>query len=75
MQSLLRNYGSLRRIEGILRRWSNEGEVLLPDDDPALSRVAVRCGFATAKDFMHTLEAMRAAIRAAYVKYFRNDAD
>ena len=70
---LLRNYGNLRRIEGILRRWSYEGEILLPDDEPALCRVAVRCGFANAGDFMQALEAIRAAIRAVYVKYFRGN--
>jgi len=69
-QSLLRNYGNLRRIEGILRRWSYEGEILLPDDEPALCRVAVRCGFAGAGDFMKELEATRAAIRSVYDKYF-----
>jgi glutamate-ammonia-ligase adenylyltransferase len=73
-RSLLQNYGSLRRIESILRRWSYEGETLLPDDEPALCRVAVRCGFADAKDFMQELESTRAAIRAVYVKYFRGGA-
>jgi [glutamine synthetase] adenylyltransferase / [glutamine synthetase]-adenylyl-L-tyrosine phosphorylase len=73
-ESLLRNYGNLRRIEGILRRWSYEGEVLLPDDEPALCRVAVRCGFSGPADFMQALETTRAAIRAVYVKYFRGDA-
>ena len=67
---LLRNYGKLRRIEGILRRWSYEGEVLLPDDEPALRRVAVRCGFAGPVDFMLSLEEIRAAIRSVYVNYF-----
>jgi glutamate-ammonia-ligase adenylyltransferase len=70
-ESLLRNYGALRRIEGILRRWSYEGEVLLPDDEPAQYRVAVRCGFTGVEEFMQSLEATRAAIRAVYVKYFR----
>jgi glutamate-ammonia-ligase adenylyltransferase len=69
-QSLLRNYGKLRRIEGILRRWSYEGEILLPDDDPALMRVAVRCGFASASDFMTELESIRGAIRSVYARYF-----
>jgi len=72
-QSLLRHYGNLRRIEGILRRWSYEGEILLPDDEPALCRVAVRCGFAGAGDFMQALEATRTAIRAVYTGYFKND--
>jgi glutamine synthetase adenylyltransferase len=72
-RSLAENYGKLRRIEGILRRWSNEGEILLPDDEPALHRVAVRCGFAGSADFMRALDGMRAAIRAVYVKYFSGD--
>jgi glutamate-ammonia-ligase adenylyltransferase len=71
---LLQNYGELRRMEGILRRWSYEGETLLPDDDPALHRVAVRCGFAKAADFMQALAVTRAAIREVYVKYFKGDA-
>jgi [glutamine synthetase] adenylyltransferase / [glutamine synthetase]-adenylyl-L-tyrosine phosphorylase len=71
---LLQNYGELRRVEGILRRWSYEGETLLPEDEPALRRVAVRCGFAGAADFMRALAATRAAIREIYVKYFRSDA-
>jgi glutamate-ammonia-ligase adenylyltransferase len=73
-RSLLQNYGELRRIEGILRRWSYEGETLLPEDEPALCRVAVRCGFIGAKDFMEALAANRTAIRQIYVKYFRGDA-
>ncbi len=73
-QLLLQNYDSLRRIESILRRWSYEGETVLPDDEPAQHRVAVRCGFAGAKEFMHAQETMRAAIRSVYVKYFRGKA-
>ena len=71
---LLQNYGQLQRIEGILRRWSYEGETVLPDDDPALRRVAVRCGYAGPEDFMQSVDAMRAAIRSVYVKYFRGHA-
>lgn len=69
-EMLLENYGKLRRVEGILRRWSYEGEILLPDDEPALKRVAVRCGFAGPAEFMQTLAEVRRAIRAVYVKYF-----
>jgi glutamate-ammonia-ligase adenylyltransferase len=67
---LVENYGKLRRIEGILRRWSYEGETVLPDDEPALYRVSVRCGFSGAKEFMTSLAEMRGGIRATYVKYF-----
>jgi glutamate-ammonia-ligase adenylyltransferase len=69
--SLLRNYGQLRRIEGILRRWSFEGETLLPDDNAAFLRVAVRCGFDDAGPFAQSLQNIRTAIREVYVKYFR----
>jgi len=69
--ALLKSYGQLRRLEGILRRWSFEGETLLPDDEPAQHRVAVRCGFAGVGDFMRALEETRAALRAVYARYFR----
>jgi glutamate-ammonia-ligase adenylyltransferase len=69
--ALLKSYGQLRRIEGILRRWSFEGETLLPDDEPARRRVAVRCGFADASEFMQSLQETRAALRAVYAHHFR----
>ena len=69
--ALLRSYGELRRIEGILRRWSFEGETLLPDDEPAQNRVAVRCGFARAVDFMQSLKETRATLRVFYLRHFR----
>ena len=31
-EKLLDNYRKLRRVEGILRQWSYEGETVLPDD-------------------------------------------
>jgi glutamate-ammonia-ligase adenylyltransferase len=70
-EALLKSYGQLRRIEGILRRWSFEGETLLPDDEPAQHRVAVRCGFAGVSDFMRSLKETRAALRAVYLRHFR----
>jgi glutamate-ammonia-ligase adenylyltransferase len=69
--SLLRNYGQLRRIEGILRRWSFAGETLLPDDEAAFHRVAVRCGFGDADRFRRALRDIREGIRAVYAAYFR----
>ncbi len=69
--ALLKNYGQLRRIEGILRRWSFEGETLLPDDEPAQYRVAVRCGFAGAAEFMRAVGEARLALRAVYARHFR----
>ena len=58
----------LRRIEGILRRWSYESETLLPDDCPALYRVAVPCGFQNAEEFIKAVGGYHAAIREIYQK-------
>jgi glutamate-ammonia-ligase adenylyltransferase len=71
--ALLDNYGQLRRIESILRRWSFEGEVVLPDDEPAQHRVAVRCGFAGVSEFMLALKQTRAHLRAVYARHFHRD--
>jgi glutamine synthetase adenylyltransferase len=60
----------LRRVESILRRWSYEGETVLPDDPAPYYRVAVRCGFATSKAFADTLAKWRTAIREVYSKVF-----
>lgn len=65
---LIENYCKLRRIEGILRRWSFAGETLLPDEPAPLCRVAVRCGFANGDDFMNALAGWRKAIRGVYLK-------
>jgi glutamine synthetase adenylyltransferase len=69
-QSLLQNYARLRRIEGILRLWSFEPETELPDEDAPLCRVAVRCGYTTAADFMKDLKQIRAAIHAVFQTVF-----
>jgi len=67
---LIDNYRRLRRVEGILRRWSYEGEALLPDDSAPFYRVAIRCGFANATDFAQALEKWRSDIRAVYASVF-----
>ena len=67
---LFENYRQLRRIEGILRRWSYTGETLLPDDPAALYRVAVRCGFPNAELFMQAIRKWRANVRQVYESYF-----
>jgi glutamate-ammonia-ligase adenylyltransferase len=67
---LIEHYRRLRRVEGILRRWSYEGEAELPDDPAPQYRVAVRCGFATAEDFLAAVARYRRGIRAAYAQYF-----
>jgi len=63
---LIENYRRLRRVEGILRRWSYAGETTLPDDPAPLHRVAVRCGFASADAFLQAVDAWRSDIRRAY---------
>jgi glutamine synthetase adenylyltransferase len=68
---LIANYRQLRRVEGILRRWSYEGEIVLPDDPAPYYRVSVRCGFATPDDFRAALAAWRRAIREVYLTVFR----
>jgi [glutamine synthetase] adenylyltransferase / [glutamine synthetase]-adenylyl-L-tyrosine phosphorylase len=68
--SLIDNYRMLRRIEGILRRWSFAGETVLPDDPAPLYRVAVRCGFPDADSFLRSVHQCRTAIRSEYEKVF-----
>ena len=65
-ERLIENYRRLRRLEGILRRWSFEGETVLPDAEAPYYRVAVRCGFAKAEEFRAALAKWRGAIRGVY---------
>jgi glutamate-ammonia-ligase adenylyltransferase len=67
---LLEAYRQLRRVEGILRRWSYEGEVVLPDDPAPYYRVSVRCGFLKPEEFKRALAKWRRAIREVYRKVF-----
>ena len=67
---LIGDYRQLRRVEGILRRWSYEGEIVLPDDPEPYYRVSVRCGFATPDAFRAALADWRRAIREVYLKVF-----
>jgi [glutamine synthetase] adenylyltransferase / [glutamine synthetase]-adenylyl-L-tyrosine phosphorylase len=67
---LIEAYGHLRRVEGILRRWSYEGEVVLPDDPAPYYRVSVRCGFLKPEEFKKALAKWRRAIRESYTKVF-----
>jgi [glutamine synthetase] adenylyltransferase / [glutamine synthetase]-adenylyl-L-tyrosine phosphorylase len=69
-EKLIENYRHLRRLEGILRRWSYEGETVLPDDPAPYYRVSVRCGFATPEAFREALAGWRQAIRAVYQQVF-----
>jgi len=69
-EKLIENYRQLRRLEGILRRWSYEGETVLPDDPAPFYRVAVRCGFETSEQFRLALAKWRTAVREVYGRYF-----
>jgi glutamate-ammonia-ligase adenylyltransferase len=64
------NYRQLRRIEGILRRWSYEGETVLPDDPAPYYRVSIRCGFETPEAFRAALATYRQRLREGYLKAF-----
>jgi glutamate-ammonia-ligase adenylyltransferase len=70
-KKLIENYRHLRRLEGILRRWSYDGETVLPDDPAPYYRVSVRCGFATPEAFRGALASWRRAIREVYLKVFQ----
>ena len=67
VDQLIDAYRRLRSVEGILRRWSYEGETLLPDDPAPYYRVSVRCGFATPEDFRKAVAAWRKVIREVYL--------
>jgi glutamate-ammonia-ligase adenylyltransferase len=68
---LIDNYRQLRRVEGILRRWSYEGETVLPDDPAPYYRVSVRCGFASPEAFRTAIAHWRKSIRDIYSKVFQ----
>jgi glutamate-ammonia-ligase adenylyltransferase len=64
------SYRQLRRVEGILRRWSFAGETVLPDQEAPLYRVAVRCGWRTSAEFMKAVGEWRRTIREAFNEVF-----
>jgi [glutamine synthetase] adenylyltransferase / [glutamine synthetase]-adenylyl-L-tyrosine phosphorylase len=68
---LIENYRKLRRVEGILRRWSYEGETVLPDDPAPYYRVSVRCGFSSPEAFRQALAECRRATREVYLRVFQ----
>jgi len=70
---LIENYRRLLRIEQILRRWSYEGETVLPDDAAAFGRVAIRCGFDTAEAFREMIAKSRKVIEEVYSFIFGNE--
>ncbi|MBX3747435.1 MAG: bifunctional [glutamate--ammonia ligase]-adenylyl-L-tyrosine phosphorylase/[glutamate--ammonia-ligase] adenylyltransferase [Verrucomicrobiae bacterium] len=66
---LIANFRRLRHMESILRRWSFEGEAVLPDDPAALLRVATRCGYSATEPFLNDLARWRAEIREIYRRH------
>ena len=69
-EQFIAGYRELRRLEGILRRWSYEGETVLPDEPEPYYRVSVRCGFATPEEFRMALAGWRQSIRKTYQEFF-----
>ncbi|MGN6642587.1 MAG: hypothetical protein ACTHKU_06250, partial [Verrucomicrobiota bacterium] len=67
-EKLITSYRQLRRVEGILRRWSYEGETVLPDAPEPFYRVSVRCGFSTPEEFRTALAGWRTDLRDVYSK-------
>lgn len=71
--SLIEHYCKLRRVEGILRRWSFEGETVLPADPAPFYRVSVRCGFETPEAFRQAMAECRRAIRKVYSSFMNRE--
>ncbi|MBK9138781.1 MAG: bifunctional [glutamate--ammonia ligase]-adenylyl-L-tyrosine phosphorylase/[glutamate--ammonia-ligase] adenylyltransferase [Verrucomicrobia bacterium] len=69
-KAVTENYRRLRRVEGVLRRWSYEGETELPDDPAPLYRVAIRCGFTNPDDFLSAVARYRENLRRVYRQVF-----
>ena len=65
-EKLIQNYRGLRRVEGVLRRWSYEGETALPSDAEPFYRVSVRCGFSSPEVFLEAIRGYRRSIREVY---------
>ena len=72
-ERMIQGYRKLRRVEGVLRRWSYEGETVLPDDPAPYYRVAVRCGFETAEEFRKAVAEWRREIRKGYEMIMTNE--
>ena len=71
-ERLIHNYRQLRRVEGILRRWSHEGETVLPHEPAPYYRVSVRCGFGSPEEFREAVRGYRRAVREVYAIFFQD---
>src|SRR6185436_13684223 len=69
-EELIEAYRRIRGVEGILRRWSYEGETVLPDDPAPYYRVSVRCGFDSPDAFRKAIGGWRKQVREIYSKVF-----
>ena len=69
--TLAKNHRSLRRLEHIIRRWSYEGETVLPEDEEAQYRVAIRCGLRGADKLLAEVDKWRKTIRSIYKRFFK----
>ena len=69
-EKLIENYRQIRRIEAILRRWSYEGETVLPDEPAPYYRVSIRCGFESPEAFRVAIAGKRRAVREVYSPIF-----
>jgi [glutamine synthetase] adenylyltransferase / [glutamine synthetase]-adenylyl-L-tyrosine phosphorylase len=72
-ETFIDSYRRLQRTEGILRRWSFEGEALLPVDPAPFYRVSVRCGFASPEAFRDAIGKWRTCLREEYSRYFQKE--
>ena len=68
---LVGDFRQLRRMEAILRRWSYEGEAMLPGDPEAMYRVAIRCGWRNADEFTQAVAGYRRGLREVYNQFFQ----
>jgi [glutamine synthetase] adenylyltransferase / [glutamine synthetase]-adenylyl-L-tyrosine phosphorylase len=71
-EKFIESYRKLQRVEGILRRWSFEGEAVLPVDPAPFYRVSVRCGFASPEAFREAIVGWRNVLRKEHSRYFGN---
>ena len=72
-QTLIENFDNLMYLEKVLRRWSYEGESVLPDTDAPLLRVAIRCGFNNIEAFLNAVRKWRTDIREVYSRLTGSD--
>ena len=68
---LAENYSSLQRLELTLRRWSYEGETVLPEDEEAQYRVAIRSGLPDGEKLLSRVAKWQKSTRTIYRRFFK----